>query len=175
VHYFTPEPASVAATPAPARRVVSDRIELTVGRVTSSAHLRHRIVSRESAYELTAYDDLRWTEYPEAYARRSLTKSLFGGGSLVQTIRTDRPTLDVELIAFEEVRRGNARAGRVQLEYRLRDEREVLASGVVTTERDAALEEGMAPVVEALAVALAEASGRVAEAVELRLARYPSR
>ena len=96
---------------------------LRLGRLTSSANLRSPIVHRESAVELDTYETLRWTENPEDYVRRSLSRALFDDGRLEEVVGGAAVTLDVEVVAFEEARRENRHVGRVQLGYQLHDER----------------------------------------------------
>jgi ABC-type uncharacterized transport system auxiliary subunit len=166
VRYFSPEPADRDDPPVARHDEVGTR--LCVGRITSSALLRNRILYRESSFELATYDDFRWTEYPEAYLRRALVRSLFEDHRFAQVLGGHCPTLDVELIAFEEVRRGTARLGRVQVGYRLHENQAVLASGVMTRERPAT-GEGPTPVVAAVGAALREATARIADVIEARL------
>lgn len=152
-------------------------VKIALGRVRSSSFLRNRIVYRQTNDALGEYERWRWTEYPEVYVRRSLAHSLFDDGRFVQSLGRDVPTLDVELIAFEEVRRNGARAARVQLAYRLHVDDRVLASDTVTVERPAPTEGGIPPVVEALERALDQATSRIAAAVasEVREALLPGR
>jgi hypothetical protein len=127
-------------------------------------------VYRESEYATRMYADHRWTEYPEEYVRRSLARALFERGGVEQATGGSAPVLEIELIAFEEVRRARARFGRVQLGYRLRDDRRVIAAGVVTREREAEPGAGLDPVVAAIAVAMGDATDAVAAEVRARLA-----
>ena len=119
---------------------------------------------RESAVELDTYETLRWTENPEDYVRRSLSRALFADGQLEEVVGGPAPTLDVEVVAFEEARRESRHIGRVQLGYQLHDERSVLASGVVTVERDV-LGEGIEPVVLAIGAAMEAATSELARTV----------
>jgi cholesterol transport system auxiliary component len=153
--------AGGAPAPAPA--------SLALGAVRSSAFLRDRIVHREASGELQTYDRWRWTDYPEAFLRRSLAHALFDDGRIAETLAGDAPTLEAELLAFEEVRREGSRAGRVQVAYRLRVGNRVLASDVVTAERPAPKEGGMPPVVDALELALDEVTSKIAAVARSRL------
>jgi cholesterol transport system auxiliary component len=157
--YFTPELAAKA--PPPAHATVA-RVRL--GRVVPGEHLRGAIVHRNSAVELEPYETLHWTESPEVYVRRSLTRSLFEIRPLEQALGGDAATLDVEIVAFEEVRRGGARAGRVVLRYTLHDGRHVIDRGVITSEhpaRDARIES----VVAEIGVSLEDASSHLGDRV----------
>jgi hypothetical protein len=135
---------------------------LALGRVRSSEFLRDRIVQQEEDGSRRASEAERWTEYPEAYLRRSLVASLFSDDRFAQSLGRGVPTLDAELLAFEEVRRHDRRAGRVSVEYRLRAGDRILAQDVVTAERDVPLGGGIAPVADALEVALGDVTRVIA-------------
>jgi uncharacterized lipoprotein YmbA len=156
--YFSPE----AMNAHPAKREAGPALRL--GRITSSATLRTRIVHRDSEWELGTYETLRWTDNPEVYVRHALSRALFDETPLTPAVGGSAPAVDVEVSAFEEVRRGRARAGRVQLRWVLHDDRSTLGSGVITSEKDAAGDD-IEHVVAAIASAMNDASGRVASAV----------
>lgn len=79
-------------------------VELRMGRVLAAAHLREKIAHRTSGHELTFYEERRWTERPDAYLRRALEQSLFESGVFVRVVSGDAPTLEVELLAFQEAK-----------------------------------------------------------------------
>lgn len=158
--YFSPEPGDAPQ----ARHRDETHPPLRLGRVTSSASLRTRIVHRDSAYELGTYETLRWTDNPEVYVRRALARSLFEQRSFAQAVDGAAPAVDVELVAFEEVRKPKGRAGRVQLRYQLHDEHATLGSGVLTAERDASGED-IEHVVAAISAAMNDAAAQLASAV----------
>lgn len=162
LRYFSPEPASVAAE----RGATGCAARLRLGRVTPSDHVQSRIAHRESPVEIDLYDTWRWTERPDNYVRRALVRALFEGRGLVQSASRRDPTLDVEVIGFEEARHGR-HAGRVQLTYQLGDDR-VLARGEITKEREVQ-GTGIAAVVAAIGAAMTDATselaGRVADAL----------
>ncbi|MBA3541855.1 MAG: membrane integrity-associated transporter subunit PqiC [Deltaproteobacteria bacterium] len=143
---------------------------LELGRVTPSAHLRYEIVYRGSPVELALYDALRWSERPDTYVRRALIHELFEVRSMVEAVSGSVPTLEVEVLAFEEVRHGERRAGHVQLRYKLAGSRAVLASGVISVERPASSAR-IEAIVEAIGAALTAASAELADVVEATLAR----
>lgn len=147
VRYFSPEQAH--------RRDhhTTCTAAVRIGRVTTSDVLRRRIVHRQSAVEVAPYDTLRWTELPEEYVRRAIAHALFDDRSLVQAVGAQAPTLDVEVVAFEEVPHG----GRVELRYVLSDDAAVRAHGVVAAERAV-----RAPAVEGVVVAIGEAMDEAA-------------
>lgn len=161
IHYFSPESMDAHRAARPTEPPLA---RLRLGRLSSSANLRYRIVHRTSPVAFDAYQTLRWTENPEDYVRRSLSRALFDGGLLEQAVGESAVTLDVEVVAFEEAHRENRHLGRVQLQYRLHDERLVLASGVITVEREAT-GTGIEPVVSAIGAAMEAATSELAKDV----------
>ena len=168
VRYFSVEKPAITTV----QRARSATTWLRLGRVTSGGNLRSRILHRDTEHEILEYEGLRWTEYPEEYARRTLLRALFEDKPLDQAVGGNVPTLDVELVSFEEVRRGAKRAGRVELHYQLHDDHWMIASGVVAVERDAAASD-IEPVVAAISAALDDASTQLAGTVAARLVRAP--
>lgn len=102
--YFSPalafEPPDASRPPAPEASLP----ELRVGRIEPAAHLEERIAYRISDSELAYYDDRRWTEPPEQFVRRALERELFESHAFRRVVSGVAPTLDVELLSFEEVR-----------------------------------------------------------------------
>ena len=168
IRYFSPESAKrgTAAAQEPL-------VRLRLGHPTSSANLRYRIVRRESPVEVANYETLRWTETPADYVERSLLRALFDGGRFQQVVSGPALALEVDVIAFEDARRDRQRVGRVQLAYRLHDERSVLTSGIVAVERDAAAD-NIESVVVAIGAAMDGATAEIAERVARQLARAGS-
>jgi cholesterol transport system auxiliary component len=164
IRYFSPV-VSGPETVAPAH---TDPIPLRLGRVTPSSHLRYRIVHRSSDVEVSLYEALRWTERPDAYVRRALERELFEVRPMTESLGGSAPTLEVEVLAFEEVRRANHRAGRIELRYQLESPTAVLASGVIAMERPAK-DDRIESVVTAIGEALSAASSQLAELVESKL------
>jgi cholesterol transport system auxiliary component len=166
--YFSPEAA------APSRpNVAADAtgLELRLGRVNADAYLKDRIVHRDSAFEIGYYDDRVWTEKPEAYVRRALARALFDERGVRQLLSGVGATLDVELVAFEEVR-VPAHVARIELVYVVYDDRVVRLSRSVAVERpippakgDAAANEA----VQAMSEALVSAVDAVADAATSEL------
>jgi cholesterol transport system auxiliary component len=165
IHLVTTE--GLASPPAVVDQVPGERA-IRIGKITSSAHLRRRVVYREADLQLGAYDDWRWTENPEEFLRRSIGRALHRQHGVGRSLDGSAPTLDLELVAFEEVRRGTGRSGRVRVLYSLHDEREVMVSGEVTVEAPARSARA-GDVVAAIAAALEEASSRLAGEVVERL------
>jgi hypothetical protein len=107
---------------------------------------------------------------PEEYLRRSLERALFADGGLTQAVSGEAPILDVELLAFEEVRRGSKRSAEVKRRYVLRDERVVIAAGEVRIEEPSRDDEPE-HVVAAIGVALLRATRQLTARVRAKLPR----
>lgn len=166
IRYFSP----VLSGDAPVTTAHTDATPLRLGRITPSAHLRYRIVYRSSAVEISLYDALRWTERPDAYLRRALERALFEARPIEEALDEPAPTLEVELLAFEEVRRADHRAGRIELRYQLESSGSVLASGVLAAERRAK-NDSIESVVAAIGEALSDVSSQLADVVAAKLER----
>jgi uncharacterized lipoprotein YmbA len=150
----------------PATGAKADAPTVRLGRIRGAADLREPIAYRVSEVEMGFYDDRRWGERPEAYVRRALVRALFERDGLGQSIAGGGATLDVELLAFEEIRGENPRA-RVAIEYALHDERTVIIARTVVVEKPIGGASRAGPAdapafVKAVSAALAEAIDRVA-------------
>jgi cholesterol transport system auxiliary component len=168
IRYFSPQEYR-SATQEPFASESARKAQLRMGRITSSAHLRSRISYRSTSYELGSYETLRWTDNPETYLRRELHRALFESRSLAERVSGHAPVLEVELIAFEEVRKDGAHFGRVALHYTLRDDTHVLADGHVAIERRATTGGEIENVVGAISAALAAAADESANRVFVAL------
>jgi cholesterol transport system auxiliary component len=149
--------------------------ELRIGRVEPAAHLEERIAYRLSSTELAYYEDRRWTEPPEQFVRRALESELFERRAFLRVIAGAAPTLDVEVLGFEELRfdgpEGAVRA-RLALLITLRDERHALLERTVTVEVPVGASEDAGPALaSAMAVALGRATEQIAEQVTVELAK----
>ena len=164
LRYYSPEAQEVQTTGA----ALTTAPELRLGHVTSSSSLRARIVHQDSEYELGMYETRRWTDNPEVYVRRALERALFDTGTARQIEAGDVPTLDVEVISFEEVRGVGKRAGRVELRYTLYDDRHVIDSGTVVAEHPAESKD-MAAIVAAIGHGMNDAALDVTRRVVRRL------
>ncbi|WP_437685096.1 ABC-type transport auxiliary lipoprotein family protein [Sorangium sp. So ce176] len=167
VRYFTPGWQASSRAP---DRASADGPRLRLGRISSSSHLRNRIVYRSSDVEVAMYEDRRWTEKPEEYVRRALARALFEERPLVQAVSGGGPALDVELLAFDEVHSNGGRAARVALHYAVQDDRTVLDTRSMTVDvevrGDVEDPENMAA---AMGAALHEIAERLASLVASRL------
>jgi cholesterol transport system auxiliary component len=163
--YFTPDYPTDAPT-APAR---SD-LQLRLGRVEGWSHLRERMAVRHSAREISYYEDRHWTERPEIYLRRALSRTLFEERGVVASLSGRAVTLEVELIAFEEIEPPHQ--ARMQALLVLRDDRTGLLEETITVERPVASagqgDEALA-VVDALSQALQAGVTRIADRVVWKL------
>ena len=151
LRYFTIEATSAAAPAGPACG------QLRLGRITAGTALERSIEHRISPVELVPYDTLRWSEPPVTYVRRAISRAVFSHG-VEQAVAGTAPVLELEVVAFEETAQGG---GRVELRYELRDDRRVLARGVVGAER-AARAAGIEATVVAIGDALAATSDELA-------------
>lgn len=166
--YFSPE-APALSTP----RATGDAagLELRLGRVNADAYIKDRIVHRDSAFEIGYYDDRVWTEKPEAYVRRALARALFDERGVTQLLSGVGATLDVDVVAFEEVREP-AHVARIELVYVVYDDRVVRLSRSVVVERPIAPAKGDASAdqaVKAMSGALVAAVDAVASAATSEL------
>jgi ABC-type uncharacterized transport system auxiliary subunit len=157
IRYFAPPSLQVAVQP-----TASSAGRARLGRITASSYLRARIAHRRSPVELDLADTLRWTEHPDEYVRRSLSRALFVDRGIEQAVTGSALTLTVEVTAFEHVERGGRHYGCVQLRYEIDDDNSVVTEGVVTVERDARGSD-ISLVVAAIGDALAAATADVAD------------
>lgn len=150
-------------------------MRLRLGLVRAARHLDVRLVRRTGAHELAYYEDLRWTEEPQEFVRRALTRDLYEKAGLSRVVSGLAPTLEVELTAFEEVRDGTRKRARVVLQTVLHDERLQLSQHVVEVESE--LEGGgddAQSLVAALGQALAKAAAQVTEQTLVTLREKPA-
>ena len=106
IYWFSPETVhprlTSAAPPSPTREAGAPLLRL--GRVTGADHLRERIVYRDEGHVVGFYEDLRWTERPEVYVRLEIARALFEDRGFDRALSGLAPTLDVELLAFDEIK-----------------------------------------------------------------------
>jgi cholesterol transport system auxiliary component len=175
LRYFTPE--TVATRPdssGVALAMHPTAFDLRLGRVNSASYVKDRIAFRDKNFEIGYYEELRWTEKPEAYLRRSLRRALFEGQGVRQIISGPGPTLDVDLDAFEELR-SPRHAARMQVTWVLHDDQHVQREETFTVERlipsEATGPDGIAA---AMAGAFDESVQRVVTRVTDALAAQPT-
>ncbi len=172
-HYYSPErPSDVDRASV---QKAGSAAELRLGRVNSASHLEERLVYRDSEYELGYYQERRWTEAPEEYLKRRLARVLFEERGLHQVVGGPAATLDLELVAFEEIR-APKRVARVQVIARLQDQRTVRWEETLTVDQPMAESpagENAGEMVAALGVALRAVVDWVADRVVSELATAP--
>jgi cholesterol transport system auxiliary component len=162
LRYFTPERPSDAIRRA--EKPAADAGELRLGRIASTSDLDERLVYRDSEDEFGYYTERRWTEAPEHYLRRRLARVLFEERGVRQVVGGAATTLDVEILAFEEVR-APKRAARMQVTMRLHDQRVVRWEETLTVVEPVASTQGDVAdaTVDALGLALRTLVGRIAD------------
>lgn len=178
VRYFTPERVKTELTSArpPSDPTKGGALGLELGRVSSSSHIREKMAFRDASWEIGYYEDRRWTERPEAFVRRELGRTLFEERGFRRSVgAANAPTLEIELLAFEEIRAKPTRAARVQLRMILHDGRDVLLEETVTIDKPLANNETSTDaVVAATADALDAASALVADRTQKVLTTTPT-
>jgi len=167
IRYFSPEVVKPRLTGADASTAPNDAVEVRLGRVSSGPNLRERIAYRDAAYELGYYDDWRWTERPETYVRRELGRTLFEERGFRRVLGGSAPSLEVEVIAFDDLRLASGRAARVQLKVILFEDSGVVYEDTFTIDRPVA---GDKPKIEDVVAAMAAALDLAAEQIATRTA-----
>ena len=163
--YFTPE-YDGDAPQAPGR----SNLQLRLGRVEGWSHVREQLAARNSARELFYSEDRRWTERPEIYLRHALSRALFEERGMVESLSGRAVTLDVQLIAFEEIKQPHQ--ARMQAVLVLRDDRVGLLEETITVEQPVAKTEEaaqMRAMVDAFSQALHAGVTRIADRVVAKL------
>ena len=167
--YFTPQ-YEFEGSRAPGH----PELRLRLGRVSAWAHLRERMVVRNSPQELSFAEDRRWTERPEVYLRAALERTLFEERGLVEALAGSAPTLDVELAAFEELPK-LAPHVRLQALVLLHDDRSGRMEETITVEEPvAAGPDHDVAVVDALSRALHRGVDQISDRVVAKLASLPA-
>lgn len=172
--YFSPERSGAIEKPASAP--AGPAAELRIGRISAATYLDERMVFRDSAVELGYYQEKRWTEPPEEYLRRRLERELFEKRGLRHVVSGSAPTLEVELTAFEEIRKPK-RIARVQVSARLQDSRLVRWEETLTVDQpvaESSNDEGADETVEAVSLALVAVVNQIADRVTKELATLPA-
>jgi hypothetical protein len=154
--WYTPELSGPSAGSAESQRGG----ELRLGRVTSGTDLGLRIAYGDGLYQIGYYQDLRWTERPQHYVQRALGRALFEQGPFHRALTGEAPTLDVEVVDFEEVKAPTTHAARISLRVVLSTDRVLFERTILVSKAiDSGTFEGF---VAAMSQAL-EASAREVE------------
>jgi cholesterol transport system auxiliary component len=165
VRYFDPAPPLARAATQP-----SPGCELALGRVSRAEDVREEILYRTSPYEASYYDSRRWTETPDNYLRRTLERALFDQNRCRRVLSPGGATLDVSLVAFDELR--DPEAAHVVVSVLLHDDDSVLYQGTLeATRRVASGTDSFEPVARAMGEALSAVTSQVTRAVEDSLVR----
>jgi cholesterol transport system auxiliary component len=131
LRWYTPE--LVRSQPGSAER--QPGCELRLGRVKSGTDLGRFIAYSDGLHEIGYYESRRWTERPEAYVRRAVERALFEDGSFQRALTGAAPTLDIEVVEFEEVKAPTTHAARIALRVALSStDRVVLERTVAVSE-----------------------------------------
>ncbi|MDB4944621.1 MAG: hypothetical protein JWP97_4155 [Labilithrix sp.] len=173
IRYFSPEVpkakltnADAAATTPPAAAAPNHAVEVRLGRVSSGGNLRERIAFRDDAYELGYYEDKRWTERPETFVRRELGRTLYEEHGFHRVLSGMAPTVEVEVIAFDDMRLKTGRAARVQLKVMVFEGNDVLFEDTVTADRPVS---GDKPKIEDVVAAMSTALDAACEQIATRV------
>lgn len=100
--YFAPPSALTAADdpPAtPARPTITVRLR----RLHAANYLGQQITWRVSDVERGLYEQRRWTEFPSRYVERAMVQALDRTPGVRRVESGHVPTLDLDLIAFDEI------------------------------------------------------------------------
>lgn len=170
LRYFSPErPPTTAAG---SSRADGTKIELRLGEVRSASHLDLKLVYRTSHHEIAFSAHDRWSERPEEYLRRALSRAFYERFGVVRAVSGRAPTLEVLLVAFEEIRMEPRRA-RFEATIVLHDERAARLNQTFVVEVPIDSRAGVDGLVSGLALALDRAVSLITAAVirELEAAR----
>jgi ABC-type uncharacterized transport system auxiliary subunit len=100
--YYAP-PSALAGAEDPVPVQSRSARPLRLGRVYAAAYLTEQMVWRSSDVEYGLYEQRRWTDFPSSYLKRALVQALDRTGAVRRVDVGGVPTLDVELVAFDEV------------------------------------------------------------------------
>lgn len=169
--YFTLEGEPAASTTrAPAEGTAP---KLRLGSVGAAAHLRERMVYRDSPVELGYHEEERWSERPSAYVRRALSRALFEERGIEQVLSGSGYALDADLLALDEYT-GDAPKVRVTLAFSLHDDMNVALETTVSAEKPIAKKDDAPARVEAFRQALREVIAKISDQVMSKLQTLPS-
>ena len=103
IRYFRPLAPEEATRPVETA-AARDPAPLRLRRVEAASHLGARVARRTSDVEVGFDDLVRWTDPPATFLERALAHELFETRGLARSEAGSAPRLDVNLLAFEEVR-----------------------------------------------------------------------
>lgn len=173
VRYFTLDEGTPATAPAATTPGAAAGKKLRLGSVSAAAHLRERMVFRDSGVEIGYHELQRWSERPDAYVRRAMSRALFQERGAEQVLSGGGHVLDVDLVALDEFT-GDAPKVRLTLVFSLHDDVHVVLENSITVEKPIAKKKDAAATVEAFREALREAIGKVADQTVAKLEVTPN-
>lgn len=143
----------------PAARANGARLKL--GEVRAARYIDRRFASRESAHELSYHEAWRFSDEPDAFLQRALSRNLFERAAITRVVSGGAPTLEVELTAFEE--RADDDTVHVRALARVHDDREQLWQRTFAAEQKVAAGDEAEARAGALSKALAEVAAKITE------------
>ncbi len=146
--------------------------DLRLGRVSAGSSMGLRVAFGDGLYEVGYYDSRRWTDRPEQYVRRALGTALFEKGAFRRALGAAAPSLDVDVVEFEEVKGPMTHAARVTLRIILSTDLVLLERTLTVTEP--AGDSTFEAFVAAMAQALQASATEVASAVGAKLEEHGS-
>ncbi len=166
IRYYSPERPAAHTTSGDS---ASKGAPLRLGRISSGTNLRERIAHRDTSFEVGYYEDNRWIERPEVFVRRKLSQTLFEEHGFQRVLTGFAPTLEAEVVSFEERKEESGRTARIELKVVLSDETSVLFEDTIVTEKKVASKEKMEDFVAGMSDALDAMSETVTTRVEAAL------
>jgi ABC-type uncharacterized transport system auxiliary subunit len=159
VSYYTPE----RVWPGVMNAQAGEGPALRFGRVGSGIDLGERIVHRDGAHRVVYDGEHRWTERPEVYVRRSLAHALFEAAGFRRAVSGEAPTIEVDVLSFEEVAAPAQHAAHIELHVVLSTDHALLEETLSASEPVAGA--GFDAFAEAMARALDRVSNDVVRRV----------
>lgn len=169
--YFTLDEGAAPVQSASASAAPGKKLRL--GSVNAAAHLRERMVYRDSPVELGYHEEERWSERPDAYVRRALTRALFEERGLEQVLGGGGYALDADLVALDEFT-GDQPKVRVSIVFSLHDDTNVALETSLTAEKPIAKKGDPTARVEAFREALREVVTKLSDQVVGKLQGLPA-
>jgi ABC-type uncharacterized transport system auxiliary subunit len=142
---------------------------LKLGEVRAARHIDRRFASRESAHELSYHDAWRFSDQPEAFLERALSRNLFERAAITRVVSGAGSTLEVELTAFEQS--PDDEKVQVTALARLHDDRVQLWQRTFAAEQKVEAGDEAEVLAAALSQALAQVAAQITEQTLQALAR----
>lgn len=125
VRWYTPE-LSAATKPAAGVAEAQKGCAVRLGRVAAGSAIGLRIAHGDGLFEVGYYDGRRWTDRPEQYVRRAVSRALFEDAGCERAVGGLAPTLDVEVFEFQEVKAPTDHAALLAMRVVLANDRVLL-------------------------------------------------